>query len=140
MQTTFAFAIGLILVFASPPALVAQGSVPQLRRPVTSCGPMAQILVTVVNDAGKLVSDASIEVHRTRDRKFVRRGQVELPGSGEYVVMDDGALSLVGPTESRFTVQVRRAKQRASTVLRIGRTSDGCHVRMISGPTRVTLK
>lgn len=140
MQTKFAFAFGLMLVFASPPALVAQGGAPQLPRPVTSCGPTALILVTVVDGAGNRVSDASIEVRRTRDRKVVRRGQVELPGSGEYVVMDDGALSLVGPTESRFTVQVRRAKQRVSAVLRIGRTPDGCHVRVISGPTRLTVK
>lgn len=104
-----------------------------------SCGPAAVLLVTVVDAAGTPVRDAAVEVRRQSDGRIVRKGEVELPESGEYLVMDDVSLPLVEEKGTRFVVEVRRAKQRTSVVLRIGKTADGCHIRHISGATRLTL-
>lgn len=139
MKSIRSTAVAVALLSFAPHPLPSQGAVaPQLPKPVTSCGPAALILITVVNAGGAPVSDATIQVRRARDSKVVRQGEVDLPG--EYVVMDDLQLPVVDQQGTRFVVQVRHANQKASAVLRIGRTPDGCHVRLLSGPAQLTLK
>ena len=120
--------------------LSAQGRpVPQLPKPVASCGPTAIILVTAVDASGAVVGDGTIDVRRISDGKSVWRGPAELPSSGEYKVMEDLSLELVAAKGTRFRVHVQRGGKKASAVMRIGRTADGCHVRRLSGPTRLVL-
>ena len=124
-----------------PAALGAQGTPMKTlpKKPTTSCGPLALIMVTVVDSKGAPVTDAKIHVKRQRDGKQLPGTMTDMSPSGEYVVMDDSALPLVAAAGAPFIVRVTRGKQVASTVLRIGRTPDGCHVMRLSAEAKLVL-
>jgi hypothetical protein len=112
----------------------------KLPRPTVSCGgPFAMILIKVVDAQGAPVADATVDVRRVRDSAHVREGGADLASMGEYVVMDDSALPLVSASGERFLVRARRAGKRSSAVLRVGRSTDGCHVQRISGAQQLML-
>ena len=130
-----------IVAISVPAALGAQGtpvkSLPN--KPTTSCGPLALIMVTVVDSKGAPVTDAKIRVKRQRDGKVLPGTTTDMSPSGEYVVMDDSALPLVPARGAPFVVRVTRGKQVASTVLRIGRTPNGCHVMRLSAEAKLVI-
>ena len=130
------------LVIAAHASLGAQQpTVTTLPKPTTSCGgPLALILVTVVDAKGIAVADATIDVALERGGEKVPGGMGGLAPSGEYLVMDDMALPLVPPAGARFIVRARRGKETGSIVLHIGRTPDGCHVRRLGEPAKLVLR
>lgn len=130
-----------IVAISVPAALSAQGTPVKSSpsKPTTSCGPLALMMVSVVDSKGAAVTDAKIAVKRQRDGKEVPGTMTDMSPSGEYVVMDDGALPLVPAAGDSFVVRVTRGKQVASTVWRIGRTPNGCHVMRLSGEPKVVL-
>jgi hypothetical protein len=133
--------VATLVAIGGPAALRAQGS--SVEKPIkatTSCGPLALILVTVVDGKDAPVTDAKLDVQRQRDGKKVPSTMADLSPSGEYVVMDDMALPLVAAAGTPFIVRASRGKQSASIVLRIGRTSNGCHVRRLGDEVKVVLK
>lgn len=98
---------------------------------------MAVILLKVVDAKGAVIEDAAVEIHRERDGRKVRETPADFSPLGEYLIMDDLALALVRASGTRFVVRARRGKHLASTVLRIGRTPDGCHVKRLDDNTLV---
>ena len=129
-----------LVAIGGPAALGAQQPVQKLEKPVKSCGgPLALILITVVDAKGAPVTDAKLDVKRERDGKEVPGTMADMSPSGEYVVMDDSSLELVPAAGTRFVVRASRAKQSASTVLRIGRTPNGCHVRRLNDDVKLIL-
>jgi hypothetical protein len=132
----------MMLVVSAHAALGAQErTVKTLPKPVKTCGgPLAIIMITVVDAKGAPVTDGTISVKRERDGKAVPGTVADLSPKGDYVVMDDMALPLVTASGTRFVVRVRRGKQMASSVLRIGRSADGCHVRQIGAARRLVVK
>ena len=132
----------MILAVSAPAALGAQGrTVKTLPKPVKTCGgPLAIIMITVVDAKGAPVTDGTISVTRERDGKAVPGTMADLSPKGEYVVMDDMALPLVTASGTRFVVRVRRGKQMASTVVRITRSADGCHVQQIGAARKLVVK
>ena len=96
-------------------------------------------MITVVDAKGAPVTDGKISVKRERDGKAVPGTMADLSPQGEYVVMDDMALPLVSAGGTPFVVRLRRGKQTASTVLRIGRTADGCHVQQIGAAQKLVV-
>jgi hypothetical protein len=132
--------VATLVAIGGPAALSAQQPVKKLQKPVKACGgPLALILITVVDSKGAAVTDAKIQVKRERDGKDVPGTMTDMSPSGEYVVMDDMALPLVGAGGTRFVVRASHGKQAASTVLRIGRTPDGCHVQRLSEDAKLIL-
>jgi hypothetical protein len=133
--------MAMILAISVPAALAAQDPTvkPLPRKPTTSCGPLALIMVTVVDTKGAPVTDAKIDVKRQRDGKEVPGTMTDMSPSGEYVVMDDMALPLVPAPGANFVVRAKRGKQVGSAILRIARTPDGCHVRRVENTTKVIL-
>jgi hypothetical protein len=122
--------MAMIVAISVPAALAAQvPTVKPISKPTTTCGPLALIMVTVVDVKGAPVTDATLEVKRQRDGKVVPGAMVDTPANGEYVVMDDTSLPLVPAVGANFVVRAKRGKQTGSTVLRIARSDDGCHVR-----------
>jgi hypothetical protein len=133
--------MAMIVAIGVPAALGAQGAPlkPLPAKPTMSCGPLALIMVTVVDSKGAPVTDAKVDVKRQRDGKVVPGTMTDMSPSGEYVVMDDSALPLVPAAGAPFVVRVTRGKQVASTVLRIGRTPDGCHVARLGAEAKLVL-
>lgn len=133
--------MAMILAISAHAALGAQDTtVKKLPRPVKSCGgPLALVLVAVVDAKGETVTDAKLEVKRESDGKAVPGMMSNLSPSGEYVVMDDMALPLVAAAGTRFVVRARSGKETGSAVLRIGRTANGCHVRRLGHSEKVVL-
>ncbi len=133
--------VATLVAIGGPAALGAQGTPMKSmqQKPTTSCGPLALIMVTVVDSKGAPVTDARIEVKRERDGKAVPGTMTDMSPSGEYVVMDDMALPLVPAAGTRFVVRASRGKQAASVVLRIGRTLNGCHVQRLSDDAKIIL-
>jgi hypothetical protein len=133
--------VATLVVIGGPAALSAQAPTlkPLPRKATTSCGPLALILVTVVDSKGAPVTDAKVDVKRERDGKEVPGAMADMSPSGEYVVMDDTSLPLVPAGGANFVVRARRGKQEASAVLRIARTSNGCHVSRVENTTKVIL-
>jgi hypothetical protein len=131
----------MVVAVSAPAALTAQEpTVKTLPKPVKSCGgPLAIIMITAVDAKGAPITDGKISVKRERDGKAVPGTMADLSPEGEYVVMDDMALPLVTAGGTRFIVRLRRGKQTASTVVRIGRTSDGCHVRQIGAAQKLVV-
>ena len=130
-----------IVAISVPAALAAQDpTVKRLpRKPTTSCGPLALIMVTVVDTKGAPVTNAKIDVKRQRDGKEVPGAMTDISPSGEYVVMDDSALPLVPAAGEKFVVRATRGKQTASAILRIGRTQNGCHVQRLSDDAKLVI-
>ena len=130
---TRAALVAISVAISAPARLEAQERpVKQLSRPTLPCGgPLAVILLKVVDGKGAPVPDATIDVRRKRDGKKVVENLADFSPTGEYVVMDDMVLPLVPKSGTSFVVRARRGKQVASTVVQIGRTDDGCHVRRL---------
>jgi hypothetical protein len=132
--------VATLVAIGGPAELRAQGSsVEKPGKATRSCGPLALILVTVVDRKGAPVTDAKIQVKRERDGKEVPGTMTDMSPTGEYVVMDDMALPLVAAAGTPFIVRASRGKLSASIVLRIGRTSNGCHVRRMGEDVKVIL-
>ena len=128
-----------VVAIGGPAALGGQQPVKKLEKPVKSCGPLALILVTVVDSKGAPVTDAKIHVTRQRDGKEVPGTMTDMSPSGEYVVMDDMALPLVEASGTPFVVRASRGKQVATSVFRIGRSANGCHVQRLSRDVKLVL-
>jgi len=65
--------VATIVAISVPVALGAQGTPvkPLQTKPMMSCGPLALIMVKVVDSKGAPVTDAKIGIKRQRDRKTV---------------------------------------------------------------------
>ncbi|MEO7457598.1 MAG: hypothetical protein ABIY52_15155 [Gemmatimonadaceae bacterium] len=133
--------VGLLTIGAHASAEAQATTLKHLPRsatPQVSCGPMAMVLLKVVDRAGQVVKDARIEVLRKRDSAKVPVPMEPSSLNGEYTIIDDGSLSMISPRGEWVVVHVRRGKHMASKAFRIRRTDDGCHVRLVSGaPTIV---
>jgi hypothetical protein len=116
-----------ILAISAQEAVDAQELRKTVPKATMSCGPLALIMVTVVDARGAPVTDAAIDVKRERDGKALP-GTTDISPTGDYIIMDDSALPLVPADGGRFIVRAMRGKQTASIVVSIGRTPDGCHV------------
>jgi hypothetical protein len=115
-------------------------TVTRLPKPMKSCGgPLAVILIAVVDAKGTPVTDAKLDVKRERDAKVLTGNLGGLSPSGEYMIMDDTALPLVPAEGARFVVRARRGKETGSAVLRIGRSPNGCHVRRLGDAQKIVL-
>lgn len=129
-----------LVAIGGPAELRAQDtSMANRPKATTSCGPFALILVTVVDMKGAPVTDAIVDVRREKDGKVVPGAMADMSPTGEYVVMDDSSLELVPAAGARFIVRATRGKQTAQTVLRIGRSSNGCHVRRMDDAQKLVL-
>ena len=130
-----------LVAIGVPAALAAQDPTVKTlpKKATTSCGPFALIMVTVVDSKGAPVTDARIDVKRERDSKVVPGAMADMSPTGEYVVMDDTSLPLVPAAGTRFVVRASRGKQAATSVLRIGRTPNGCHVMRMGDATKLVL-
>ncbi|MEO8337672.1 MAG: hypothetical protein ABI664_22030 [bacterium] len=132
--------VATLVVIGAPAALGAQQPVTKLEKPAKMCGgPLALILVTVVDSKGAPVTDAKVDVKRQRDGKELTGTMTDMSPSGEYVVMDDAALPLVPAAGTLFIVRASRGRQAASIVLRIGRTPNGCHVMRLGDESKLVL-
>ena len=136
---TRAALVAIFFAISAPAILEAQERpVTQRPKPILPCGgPMAVILLKVVDAKGAVIADAAVDIRRERDGRKVRESPAEFSPLGEYLIMDDMALALVPASGARFVVRARRGKQVASTVLRIGRSPDGCHVKRLDHKTLV---
>ena len=142
MNTLVRMRVALVAIsfaISAPAILEAQErTVTQRPKPILPCGgPMAVILLKVVDAKGEVVSDAKLDVRRERDGKKVGENLADFSPLGEYMIMDDLALSLVPASGARFIVRARRGKSLASKVLRIWRSPDGCHVKRLDDKTLV---
>jgi hypothetical protein len=117
----------------------AQSGRAQSPRPTVSCGPAALILLAVRDERGTAVSGAKVRVVRRSDRRLVHAEAQESVPAGEYVVMDDSFLPLTTKRGTKFDVTVRYGRQLVKTVITVGRTPDGCHVRLLGPPSVVTI-
>jgi hypothetical protein len=108
-------------------------------RPTLSCGPVALILLSVRDQHGAPVSGAKVRVVRRSDGRVIQDEAPESVPAGEYQLMDDLALRLVSARGTMLDVSVRHGRSVATTVIRVGRTADGCHVRRIGRPRTVTI-
>ena len=134
--------VATIVAISVPVALGAQGTPvkPLQTKPMMSCGPLALIMVKVVDSKGAPVTDAKIGIKRQRDRKTVPVATTDTSPTGEYVVVDDSALPFVPAAGASFVIRVSRGKQVTSAIWRMGRTPDGCHVVRLSGDAKLVLR
>jgi len=102
--------------------------------PKAGCGPFSMVAVRVVDARGKNVTGAHLEVWRKRDRKKLAARTDAVTLTGEYIVADDLALSLVAASGEEFEVRVTFGKRVVDNTLRLAHSADGCHVRLV-GPT-----
>jgi hypothetical protein len=131
-----------MLAISAHASLGAQDTtVTRLPKPTKSCGgPLAVILVAVVDAKGTPVTDAKIEIKRQRDGKVLTGNPAGLSPSGEYMIMDDSALPLVPAEGARFVVRAQRGNETGSAVLQIGRSPNGCHVRRLGDTQKIVLR
>ena len=109
MKSAVGIRVALVVIslaISAPAILEAQErKVPPLPKPTLPCGgPLAVILLKVVDGKGAPVPDAIVEVHRERDGKQLPGSLADFSPDGEYVLADDMALPLVPASGARRSV------------------------------------
>lgn len=132
-------AVSLATVFTMTSPL--EGQPPQNQQPVKVCSPVASVVAIKVVDAdGKPVSGATVRMTRVRDKESLGTALEMGKGSGQYALLESGALQWIGPDGDRVQLVIAHEKLTATQEIRVGRDKTTCRIALLSGPTSITLK
>jgi hypothetical protein len=95
--------------------------------------------VFVEDEAGDSVTDAAVQTFLVRTGELVPVTSIVDLMPGSYLILDDGATSLMPSGTEQFRVTVTRAGVATIEVLYVFGTEGGCHIVKVSGPDTVVV-
>lgn len=99
----------------------------------------ASIPVTVIDDAGQPVENATVTAVLVRTGETLVPTSLMLMAAGTYPLVDDGSSSVIRRNGDAVQAHIVRGAQ-SRTVDYVFSVPGGCHVSKVSGPDTVTLQ